>query len=193
MSELPMFDTPNDAPDADVAPLIDGLKALDPVAVKAALDRKFEATHAVDPSAGIVISDLPDAEPIELNGQVFRLHGARIMPANESTTNYVNPHLHEHGQEPYFILDGTHGEMNTGTIVNERVEWDPPRQVSPGEVITVQENQVHSLRNTGDTTFDFAFASPDSHLQDHTPENPEGDRIFTTGLVGALPPHYPPH
>lgn len=192
MSELPLADTPNDAPDADVAPLVEGLKGLDPSYVKAALDHKFQEAHAVDPSAGIVIAPLEGVEPMDVENQTFRFYGARIMPVSSGTPNYVNPHVHEIGKEPYFILDGSGGEMNTGRIADRRVSWDAPRPVSPGEAIVVEAGQVHSLRNTSDTVFDFAFASPDSHLIDKSPEHPEGDRVFTQGMEDPLPPQYPP-
>lgn len=190
MTEFPTQDTPNDAPDADVAPLVDQMRALDPATVKLALDQKLAEAHAVDPSAGIVIAPLERVPSYDVNGQEFRFYGARILPAGSDAPNYVNPHVHEVGEEPYLMLEGTGGEMNTGTIIDGRVEWDPSREVSPGEAVVIKEGQVHSLRNTGNTDFDFAFASPDSHLLDKTEEYPEGDRVFTTGLTDALPPHY---
>lgn len=191
MSELPAQDSPNDAPDADIAPIVDDLAALDPSAVKAVLDRKLAETHAVDPSAGILIAPLEGAEPRDLNGQTFRFYGARILPAGTEAPNYVIPHVHQVGVEPYYIFEGTGGEMNTGRIEEGRVIWNAPRTVLPGEAIVIEEGQVHSLRNTGETDFDFAFASPDSHLVDKNPEQPKGDRVFTTNLENPLPPHYP--
>jgi len=185
MSERPDLSAHNDAP--DVTPLIEGLRSLDPHQVKAELDRQ----SAVDPSVGIIIAPLTDMEATAVNGQAFRYYGARILGGHPEDPRYVRPHVHQQGQEPYLILDGTSGEMNTGRIIDEGVAWDDPRDVSPGEVIVIEEGQVHSLANKGEAPFDFVFASPDSHLQDQTLENQAGDRMFTDHLDNPLPPHYP--
>jgi mannose-6-phosphate isomerase-like protein (cupin superfamily) len=179
----------HEASDADIAPIIEKLKALHPEQVKGALDQQY----SVDPRVGIVITGLPDIEAVVTGGQTFRFHGARIMPASSGIPNYVKPHVHEKGQEPYVIISGNKGVMNTGQVAGERVDWNEPgRQVAPGDVIVVEEGQVHSLINNSGEPLDFAFACPDSHLEDRSLDNPQGDSMFTTHLDNPLPPHYPP-
>lgn len=165
-----------------VQPVIDRLKSIPHDVVGPLLDTK----HGVDPSAGIVLVNL-DVSPVSANGFEFHFHGARVLTGEG---NFVKPHYHEKGEEPYHILKGK-GEMNLGEADNDEVKWKSPKEVMPGDVIEVQEHEVHSLRNPGETPLDFTFACPDEHLVDNSPEHPEGDRFFTMDLQHGTPPWYP--
>jgi len=84
--------------------------------------------------------------------------------------------------------------MNIGRVVDgeqgKEVRWGEPKTVAAGDTIEVQEGEVHSLRNNGETPLDFAFACPDEHLRDYSDENPSGDRYFTENLPNGIPPQY---
>lgn len=175
------------APKQDIGPVVGRLKQISAIDVRALLDQK----HSADPLAGIAIVNLTDMAPEVSGGQEFHFHGARVFTSTPETPNFVNPHLHKVGEEPYRSISGTGGEMNLGRVINGAVVWEEPRTVSNEEVVVVEEGQVHSLRNTGTEPFDFLFACPDSHLVDNSPEKPEGDRYFTKDLPNGFPPQYP--
>ena len=158
------------------------LSSIDPEAASQMLDA-HAASGDVDSAAGIYILPLGDVEPVDYQGQRYRFYLARVMSGK-----LVNPHVHSIGDEPYHFLSGG-GKMNLGAISEDRVEWKPPVEVGPGDTIIVGEGQVHSFVNNGGVVpSDFAFACPDAHLTDRTPDNPEGDRIFTADLVSGMPP-----
>lgn len=150
----------------------------------------LDAKHEADPVAGIAIVNLEGGVESPA-GQIFHFHGARVFTSSPENPNFVNPHYHESGEEPYRILSGDGGEMNLGWVKDGEVIWDAPRMVAPGDEIEVQENQVHSLRNTGEEPLDFTFACPDEHLIDNSPEHPEGDRYIIRDLPNGIPPQYP--
>lgn len=148
----------------------------------------LDAQSALDPKAGILHGILPEAGTvISPAGYEYHFHGARVITGEQ---NFVNPHYHLKGEEPYHILTGT-GEMNLGEVKDGQVVWREPREVVEGEEIEVQEGEVHSLRNPGETPLDFTFACPHNHLEDNSPEHPEGDRYFTMDLPNGIPPWYP--
>lgn len=192
---------PSEVKRAIISPVIDRMKGIDISGVAAELDR----VHDRDQKAGIAIAHLQKPEvmtpvpPIETVDGEYYFHAARVFPGDG---NFVNPHWHEVGEEPYLILAGQDGEINLGRIVDGQVVWDAPRPVQQGEVIVVEEGQVHSLRNRGDKPYDFLFACPHSHITDKTPENPQGDRQFTAKfntethavdvlVPNGIPSHYP--
>lgn len=175
-----------------IQPVIDRLKQLPHEEVKPRLDAKLQEAQALDPKAGIAIVPLEDVPSVENEGQTYDFYAARVMPASPENPNYVNPHYHLHGQEPYFFLSGTDGEMNTGKVVDAKVVWNPSHIVQPGDEVVVQEGEVHSFRNNGTEPYDFTFACPTSHLKDNDPDNaPDGDRYFTKDLPDGIPPWYP--
>ncbi len=149
----------------------------------------LDAKHEADPAAGIAIANL-DGEIESPAGQLFHFHAARVFTSSPEHPNFVNPHFHEIGEEPYRVLSGA-GEMNLGRVVDGQVEWRAPFNIGTGEEVEVQEGEVHSLRNTGTEPLDFTFACPDSHLIDRTESNPAGDRQFTKDLPNGIPPQYP--
>jgi oxalate decarboxylase/phosphoglucose isomerase-like protein (cupin superfamily) len=163
----------------------DSLRRIDPQALERGLDEK----HQADPIAGIAIVNL-EGSILTPDGE-YHLHGARVFTSSTEHPNYVNPHLHKIGVEPYVVFAGDGGEMNLGWVVDGQVVWDDPKRVKPGDTIRVKEGQVHSLRNTGDAPLDFVFACPDNHLVDHSEEKPEGDRYLTKDLPNGIPPQYP--
>lgn len=150
----------------------------------------LDAKHEADPVAGIVIVNLKGKVESPA-GENFHFHGARVFTSSPKYLNFVNPHYHTQGEERYKILSGSGGEMNLGRVENGAVVWEPPFNVKLGEEIKVQENQVHSLRNTGKKPLDFTFACPDEHLIDNSPEHPEGDRYIVRNLPNGIPPQYP--
>lgn len=153
--------------------------------------RSLDATVAVDPKAGIIIVKLEDVPAMESgDGQDYRFYVARVLPASLEGSNYVNPHVHYRGEEPYHFLSGARGEMNSGTISDDEVRWSPAKRVRPGDTVVIGEGEVHSFRNNGTEPADFAFACPDSHLIDTSEEHPEGDRRFTEDLEHGIPPWY---
>ena len=168
-------------------PVIDRLKSLTHDKVKPLLDAK----HDADPIAGIAIVNLTEIESVKTDKGEYHFHAARVFTSTLETPNFVNPHYHKIGEEPYNILESDGGEMNLGQVVDRRVVWDAPQAVSTGEIINVKEGQVHSLRNTGDKPLDFTFACPDNHLVDNSPEKPDGDRYLTKNLPNGIPPQYP--
>lgn len=176
-----------------VMPVVDRLKEFDPQMIKDALDK----VHSPDQKAGIIIAHLDDISPIETPDGSYKFHAARVLTeGSPEAPNYVNPHLHEEGEEPYLIIAGSDMEINLGRVVNDNegnrsVAWDEPKLIKAGDVIIVEEGQVHSLRNTGKEPVDFIFACPQSHLTDKTEENPQGDRQFTKNLPNGIPSHYP--
>lgn len=161
------------------------LKSVDPQALKSALDEK----HQADPIAGIAIVSLEGS--IATDKGEYHLHGARVFTSSPEHPNFVNPHYHKIGVEPYVIFDGNDGEINLGRVEGGQVVWDEPKQVKSGDTIIVQEGQVHSLRNNGEADLDFVFSCPDNHLVDHSEEKPEGDRYLTRELPNGIPPQYP--
>lgn len=174
-------------PNSEIGRVVNRLNQIPQESVQALLAAK----HDADPKAGIAIVNLGDIPAETAEGQEFHFHGARVFTSTSETPNFVNPHYHKIGEEPYRMLSSQGGEMNLGRVVDGRVEWDSPRSVKSGEVVVVQEGQVHSLRNTGTEPFDFVFACPDNHLVDHSEENPKGDRYFTKDLPNGIPPQYP--
>jgi mannose-6-phosphate isomerase-like protein (cupin superfamily) len=171
-----------------VESVIKNLKSISHEVVGPKLDARLREAQAVDPSAGIVLVGLPEAgETIIGSGLKYHYHGARVLTGDQ---NFVKPHYHEKGEEPYHILTGN-GEMNLGIVKDGQVDWRPAVSVKEGEIVEVQENEVHSLRNPGEKPLDFTFACPDEHLVDNSPEHPEGDRYFTMDLPNGFPPHYP--
>lgn len=187
----------SEAKRAIIAPVVDRMRQIDPSIATLALDEN----HDKDPNAGIAIAHLEQCgiEPIDTVDGLYFFHAARVFPGEG---NFVNPHWHEHGEEPYLIIAGQDGEINLGRIVNGVVVWDEPRSVKAGDVIIVEEWQVHSLRNKGDKPYDFLFACPHSHLADKTEQNPKGDRQFSAikrpgentvdvYVPNGVPSHYP--
>ncbi len=149
----------------------------------------LDAKHETDPVAGIVIVGL-DGE--EYSGDLkYHFHGARVLTSSPDHPNFVNPHFHKIGEEPYNILAGQKGEMNLGRVVNGEVQWQEPKIIQAGKLIEVQEGEVHSLRNLGEDPLDFTFACPDEHLIDNSSEYPQGDRYLTAYLPNGIPSHYP--
>lgn len=156
------------------------------------LDAELVRRQAVDPKVGIVIAHLDD-EPIISgeDGQEYKFHAARVYPSRPGEQNFVTPHLHSKGIEPYRFLTGNNAEMNTGVVRHKEVIWNHPREVSVGEEVIVQPGEVHSLRNKGDEPYDFVFACPDSHLKDHdTQTAPDGDRFIVKDYTNGIPPWY---
>ncbi len=151
----------------------------------------LDAKQTADPIAGIAIVNIPEIELENSQGLKYHFHAARVFPSSPTAPNFVNPHYHLKGEEPYNILSGEAGEMNLGKIVDGKVKWQEPKNVKAGDLIEVQEAEVHSLRNIGDTPFDFTFACPDIHLVDNSTEHPEGDRYLTKDLPNGIPPQYP--
>lgn len=151
----------------------------------------LSAQQEVDPKAGIVIVHLTDIENVQTPKGEYHFHSALINTSSPETPNFVKPHVHEVGQEPYRIVQSTGGEMNMGRVMDSQVTWNPPYTVSDGDEVNVLEGDVHSLRNTGKEPLIFTFACPNSHLTDKTPENPAGDRVFTMDLPNGIPPQYP--
>ena len=163
------------------------LRGFELESVKPLLDEK----HDIDPTVGIVIVGL-GGETMRQAGQKYHYHGAKILTSSPEHPNFVKPHFHKHGEEPYRILSGDGCEMNLGRVENEEVTWNEPIMVKPGDEIEVQEGEVHSLRNTGEEELIFIFACPNSHLEDFDSENhPNGDRYIVADLPNGLPPQYP--
>lgn len=150
----------------------------------------LDAKHDADPVVGIVIAALDGIEVVSDHGYKYHFHAARVFTSNPDTPNFVNPHYHLKGEEPYNILNGEAGEINLGKVVDGKVEWRTPRTVKTGDFIEVQEGEVHSLRNNGSTPLDFTFACPDEHLVDNSVVHPEGDRYLTKALPNGIPSHY---
>lgn len=155
------------------------------------IEPMLDAKHSADPVAGIAIVNIPNVEVTNEQGLVYHFHGARVFPSSKDKPNFVNPHYHLKGIEPYNILRGENGEMNLGKVVNGEVVWENPRLVKTGDLVIVEEAQVHSLRNTGDMPLDFTFACPDIHLVDNSLARPDGDRYLTKDLKNGIPPQYP--
>jgi mannose-6-phosphate isomerase-like protein (cupin superfamily) len=173
--------------------VVDQLNKISHDAVRNLLDAKLQDAQAVDPKAGIVITPLTDIQPLRSEiGQEYSFYAARVLPANPENPNYVNPHYHLHGDEPYRFLAGTNGEMNTGRVRNNEVVWNISRTVQPNDTFEVQEGEVHSFRNLGKEPYDFTFACPPSHLEDYDQQKaPDGDRYFTKNMKKGIPPWYP--
>jgi mannose-6-phosphate isomerase-like protein (cupin superfamily) len=176
-----------------IQPVVDSLRQILHDNVKPRLDAKLRDTQAVDPKAGIVIAPLEEVPGVENEGQTYQFYAARVLPPSEDNPKcYVIPHYHLHGQEPYRFLAGTDGEMNTGRVVDGKVEWNSPKTVQPGDEVVIQEGEVHSFRNNGSEPYDFIFACPITHLIDNDPQSkPDGDRYIVKDLPNGIPPHYP--
>lgn len=192
MPELPAISGPERQEPSRIQPVVDKLNNIPHSKVGLLLDKKLNSIRAVDPIAGIAIVNLEDEGTITSDaGYEYHFHGARVMTSNPETPNFVNPHYHLKGEEPYHILGGDNGEMNLGRVINGAVVWNEPYTVKAGDKVEVQEGEVHSLRNNGDTPLDFTFACPKNHLQDHSEQNPDGDRYLTKDLPNGIPPQYP--
>ena len=88
----------------------------------------------------------------------------------------VTSHMHAHGIELYYILNGA-GEIYTGYINDnpENVNWSPVKNVKQGDAFAVQPAMVHQLKNTSQTEdLTLLFVCPHSHLKD--------DRVITEGF-----------
>lgn len=152
----------------------------------------LDAESEVKPDAGIIIVPLTGVQSVELEpGVTYDYYAARVLPNSSEHPNFVNPHYHEHGNEPYRFLEGTDMEMNSGKVEGGHVEWAKPQIVQGGEEFVIGEGIVHSLRNKGTEPVDFVFACPKSHITTNTPETPDGDRYFTKDLENGIPPWYP--
>jgi len=153
-------------------PVIDKLRTITAIDIAPRLD---EQSQVVDSFAGIVIVELPEhGSVVALDGREYRFHAARVFPGK-----HVNPHFHTTGQEPYEILAGEQAIMHVGTVDGQAVSWTQAT-AKPGDEMIMRGNEVHSLENVGNTPVDFAFACPDSHLN-------EQDRVFTTDYENSLP------
>jgi mannose-6-phosphate isomerase-like protein (cupin superfamily) len=174
-----------------IRPIIDRLSTITQDQVSHLLD----AGTLVDPQAGIKIVKLEDIPatnvPVVGNaaGLNYGFYAARVPPQSPGNSNYVNSHVHYHGEEPYHFLNGTDGEMSFGRIVDGKVNWKRT-MVSPGDTVVIREGEVHSFRNNGSEPTDFTFACPDSHLIDKGEGEPEGDREWTKDLNCGDPPWY---
>ncbi len=175
---------PIESPRERVLPVVAKLQTINYDQVKPLLDAK----HKADPLAGIAIAHLEDPAVVTPDGE-YHFHAARVFTSSPEHPNFVKPHYHTIGEEPYVILSGSGGEMNLGRVLDGQVNWDAPKNVSEGETVIVEEGQVHSLRNTGEQPLDFVFGCPDTHLQD--PPLPGADRFFTASLPNGTPPQYP--
>lgn len=191
MAELQTASSPDRQEPSKIQPIVDKLNSISHTLVGPLLDEKLKELRTnVDPVAGIAIVDLAGEVTSEA-GYKYHFHGARVMTSNPETPNFVNPHYHNLGEEPYHILAGDNGEMNLGRVVNGEVVWNEPYTVKAGDDVEVQEGEVHSLRNKGETPLDFTFACPDNHLVDHSEEKPDGNRYLTRDLPNGIPPQYP--
>lgn len=175
-----------------IQPIVDKLGTVSNEITGPLLDAKLRDAQTVDPLAGIVIVNLTEMGTVTSPaGQEYHFYAARILTSNPKTPNFVNPHYHLNGEEPYHIITGDNGEMNLGVVKDGKVEWREPRKVVAGDGIEVQEGEVHSLRNNGEEPMDFAFSCPKEHLIDQGENHPEGDRYFTKDLPNGIPPWYP--
>ena len=177
-----------------IQPVVDKLTTITHEQVKPLLDA---APHSVDYQAGITIVKLEDIAIMNLPvlgnaaGLQYSFYAARVFPQG-SNQNYINPHVHYHGEEAYHFLAGTNGEMSLGKIADGEVKSWTKKEISPGDTVLIKAREVHTIRNNGAEPIDFVFACPPSHLIDKSEDKPEGDRVFTKGLEGGVPPWYPP-
>jgi oxalate decarboxylase/phosphoglucose isomerase-like protein (cupin superfamily) len=167
--------------------VIDRLVSIPSERVIHLLDADHNEKRAVDPHVGIIIVHLTDIPPVTQDGLDFHFHGARVLTGKG---NFVKPHYHKIGVEPYHIISGDQGEMNLGSVSDGEVTWERPQLIQAGGIVVVQEGEVHSLRNNGEEPLNFTFACPDAHIQDHTDDHPHGDRYFTTDFIHGIPPWY---
>lgn len=179
----------SESPRDRVMPVVEVMSRMDQVKIMGLLDEK----HEVDKDAGIIIVHLED-EVLKTPDGEYKFHGAKVLTSSEDKPNYVKPHFHNKGEEPYLIIAGDEMEINLGRVTedengNKKVVWDDPRKLSAGESVIVEEGQVHSLRNTGGKPVYFIFGCPDSHLTD--PPAEDADRFFTTDFEDGFPPQYP--
>lgn len=169
--------------------LLERLRSIPATRVADALD-EVARKKGPDAKAGIVLAPLTEEPDFNLEGQNYHFYAARVMPFGNKQ-NFVTPHYHTRGQEPYHFVSGKDGEMNWGIVQGDAVEWDAPQLVQPGDQITIEERQVHSFRNLGTEPYDFVFACPDAHLKDYDAEKmPEGDRFIVTNLKNGVPEHF---
>lgn len=172
--------------------VLDSLRTMDAATVKARLDIEFKEKQAADPKVGIVIAPFSEMPKVAGDyGQEYAFYAARVYPPRPGEQNFVTPHLHKKGSEPYRFLNGKDGEMNIGTVEGEKVKWGEPKTVQQGDEVVIQQDQVHSFRNNGKEPYDFVFACPDSHLKDFDSSTmPDGDRHIVKNLEGGIPSWY---
>lgn len=162
----------------------DRLRAITFEEIEPLLEAKLKKDQAIDANAGIAIVKLAGKSSTTAeDGQVYDYYAALVLPASKDNPNYVNPHVHFHGAEPYHFLRGTDGEMNNGIIKDGEVIWNAPKVVQPGDMVEIQGGEVHSFRNKGSIPFAFTFACPPTHLT-------TDDRVFTKDLKNGIPPWY---
>lgn len=166
--------------------ITDTLKSIRHIQISPILD----ANSLLDPSVGIVLVNL-EISPLMYDEYEFHFHAARIMPLAPGVPNFVNPHYHLKGVEPYYILKAADAMMTLGVVESNKIVWNEPQKVKPGDFIEVQEKQAHTLINNGQEPLDFAFACPDEHLINNDEKHPEGDRYFTKDLENGIPSWYP--
>ncbi len=150
----------------------------------------LDKAHTIDSVAGILIVKIPGIEVKSDKGLTYHFYAARVFAYTPTTSNFMTPHYHLHGTQPHYILSGEGCEMNLARIRDGKIVWQKPKILEVGNLVDVQEGEIHSLRNTGKTSVDFTFACPDSHLLDHSLEHPEGDRYVVTNLPNGIPSQY---
>lgn len=161
------------------------LREITHVDIKTLLDAK----QCIDLAAGIIIVKLEKLPVMGELDQEYDFYAARVLPATLENPNFVNPHYHKNGMEPYRFLSSS-GEMNIGSVKDNEVVWNEPKKVSVGDEVEIEGGKVHSYRNLGNEPADFVFACPKNHLVNNDPEHSEGDRYFVKAFKNGLPPWY---
>ncbi len=119
---------------------------------------------ALDPKVGIRRVRVENA-PADIGLGKLELYLAEV-----SAGSRVNPHFHQNGEEPYYILRGS-GVMWLGRPQEKEgrwhCDWNAGRSIELGanDILVVGAGEVHSLCNASKTQkLLIAFLCPAEHL-----------------------------
>lgn len=110
----------------------------------------LETQAKADPAAGIRIAKL-------LGDERFGYYATRLSPGAK-----INPHYHRHGNEVYFILEGS-GVIHTWLPDSEA---RTSRRVARGSAFDIPAGVIHQLENDSNDTLVLVFSCSPSHLAD---------------------------
>ena len=74
----------------------------------------------------------------------------------------LNPHYHREGKEMYYVIEGSCSMIlsKKGSVENSIAEKSI--QIKKGDVVTIEENIVHSIRN-GNSVTRLIIVCPENH------------------------------
>lgn len=143
-----------------------GQSQKEPSSVRSVFE-KIKAGVDVDGKLDAVTTDT--AVNIRIASLNIEKDGLSFFAARIAAGTRVNAHVHRHGDEPYYIVEGE-GEMSMGPVSFDgdspvQTDWQPVARATSGSILTVPEGYAHSLENTGEQPLVILFGCLPTHLQ----------------------------